>query len=105
MSCALMYAAWMLEIPRRRFLAGLIGLIAAPAIVRVTSLMPIKAAPPVLVLPPVAIVRPDSSVTMLWGDVVAVRYDYRGNEVVNHFIHEDARRMMGETLSRPCALS
>ena len=32
-------------LPRRRFLAGIVGLIAAPAIVRVTSIMPVKAMP------------------------------------------------------------
>lgn len=32
----------MLKIPRRRFLAGLVGLIAAPAIVRAESLMPVR---------------------------------------------------------------
>lgn len=33
----------MIEIPRRRFLAGLVGLIAAPAVVKAASLMPVKA--------------------------------------------------------------
>lgn len=32
----------MITIPRRRFLQGLVGIIAAPAIVRITSLMPIS---------------------------------------------------------------
>ena len=32
----------MIELPRRRFLAGLVGLIAAPAVVKATSLMPVK---------------------------------------------------------------
>jgi hypothetical protein len=32
-----------LTLPRRKFLTGLVGLIAAPAIVRATSLMPVKA--------------------------------------------------------------
>lgn len=31
--------------PRRRFLTGLVGLIAAPAVIRVADLMPIKAVP------------------------------------------------------------
>lgn len=35
----------MIEMERRRFLGGLVGLVAAPAIVKVTSLMPIKAVP------------------------------------------------------------
>ena len=34
-----------IEIPRRKFLLGLIGLIAAPAVVRAASLMPVKALP------------------------------------------------------------
>jgi hypothetical protein len=33
-----------IELPRRRFLTGLASLIAAPAIVRVASIMPVKAA-------------------------------------------------------------
>lgn len=33
------------ELPRRRFLAGIGALIAAPAIVRVASIMPVKAMP------------------------------------------------------------
>lgn len=32
-----------IELPRRKFLTGLASLIAAPAIVRVSSLMPVKA--------------------------------------------------------------
>jgi hypothetical protein len=32
----------MVEIVRRRFLAGLVGLVAAPAVVKITSLMPIS---------------------------------------------------------------
>jgi hypothetical protein len=32
----------MLELPRRQFLGGLLGIIAAPAIVKASSLMPIK---------------------------------------------------------------
>ena len=35
----------MITLPRRRFLQGLIGLVAAPAIVRVSSIMSVKAAP------------------------------------------------------------
>jgi hypothetical protein len=35
----------MIELPRRRFLTGLASLIAAPAIVRVASIMPVKAVP------------------------------------------------------------
>ena len=35
----------MIELPRRRFLSGLIGLIASPAIVRVSSLMPVNSIP------------------------------------------------------------
>lgn len=35
----------MIEVPRRRFLAGLGALIAAPAIVRVASIMPVKTPP------------------------------------------------------------
>lgn len=33
----------MIETSRRRFLSGMVGIIAAPAIIRVTSLMPVKA--------------------------------------------------------------
>lgn len=32
----------MIELPRRKFLAGLAGIIAAPAIVRASSLMPVR---------------------------------------------------------------
>jgi hypothetical protein len=35
----------MLEVPRRRFLTGLVGLLAAPALVKASSLMPIKVQP------------------------------------------------------------
>ena len=36
----------MIELPRRRFLSLLTGIVAAPAIVRASSLMPIKAVQP-----------------------------------------------------------
>ena len=32
----------MIELPRRKFLAGLAGIIAAPAIVRASSIMPVR---------------------------------------------------------------
>lgn len=32
----------MIELPRRQFITGLVSLIAAPAIVRATNLMPVK---------------------------------------------------------------
>ena len=35
----------MLELPRRSFITGLVSLLAAPAIVRASSLMPVKALP------------------------------------------------------------
>lgn len=77
----------MLEIPRRRFLAGLIGLIAAPAIVRVTSLMPVRAAPLVIETP--KLILPDVGVSMSWGsgidNVVSMNYDRNGL-----WLHPDA---------------
>jgi hypothetical protein len=57
----------MFELPRRRFLQGLIGLIAAPAIVKVTSLMPVKAAP--LIIPAnIEVPGLDVGVQVIWGD-------------------------------------
>jgi hypothetical protein len=38
----------MIEIPRRKFLVGFASLIAAPAIVRPSSLMPVRVVPPYL---------------------------------------------------------
>ena len=39
-----------LILPRRKFLTGLMGLVAAPAVVKASSLMPVKSMPPELVL-------------------------------------------------------
>jgi hypothetical protein len=39
-----------LILPRRKFLTGLFGLVAAPAVVKASSLMPVKMMPPELVL-------------------------------------------------------
>jgi hypothetical protein len=70
----------MFEIPRRRFLAGLIGLIAAPAIVKITSLMPVKAAPLVVEAP--KLILPDIGVSVMWGHdldpFVTMKYDRNG---------------------------
>ena len=33
-------------LPRRKFLTGLLGIVAAPAVVKATSLMPVKVMPP-----------------------------------------------------------
>ena len=46
-----------LELPRRKFLIGLASLIAAPAVVRASSLMPVKA----LIKPPIVLNRIDNS--------------------------------------------
>jgi hypothetical protein len=35
----------MIVLPRRKFLTGLLGLVAAPAVIRVADLMPVKALP------------------------------------------------------------
>ena len=49
-----------LILPRRRFIQGLVGLLAAPAIVRLESLMPVRA------LDPEEWIRADPVLTFQW---------------------------------------
>jgi hypothetical protein len=65
-----------LVIPRRGFIAGLVGLVAAPAVVRASSLMPVKM-PPVYKL---------SRTFTHNGQVM--------EETIHSFWHEDARRLL-----------
>jgi len=80
----------MFEIPRRRFLAGLIGLIAAPAIVKVTSLMPIKAAK--LIIPAdIEVPGLDIGVSVMWGDHVSMMLDRHGLRTAEELAEINAR--------------
>ena len=66
----------MLTSSRRAFITGLVSLIAAPAIVRATSLMPVKVMPPAedmnallkLRMDEVYRITRESMVTLLYGD-------------------------------------
>jgi len=60
-----------LILPRRKFLAGLVGLIAAPAIVRAASLMPVKAINPGITIHTINVAYDDGySTPLTWSFAV-----------------------------------
>ena len=78
----------MLELPRRRFMAGLIGLIAAPAIVRATSLMPVKV---------LAEDSPYLITSVDWDDIVTTTLRYRSKMLADNISNNNALlRMLRE---------
>ena len=68
-------------LPRRRFLAGLVGILAAPAVVRAASLMPVRVIEPILtpLRGPVD-----------WGDVVTTTLKYRSKLLAENISNNNA---------------
>lgn len=80
----------MLELPRRRFLAGLVGLVAAPAVVKATSLMPVKS---------FALMEMERE-DVWWGDIVTTTLRYRSKSMAENISDNNAllRRLRNDPI-------
>jgi len=86
-----------IAMPRRRFLAGLVGLVAAPAVIRVATLMPVKA------LAEIATMEEATAVFFAGGFITSVGF----YEEVAAFLHRGESvipRSVAQTLNRRAAM-
>ena len=80
-----------MEISRRGLITGLAGLVAAPAIVRASSLMPVKALTPGF---PGSVTWVDQDYGAVWTDIVVRILPQRGSRMSMSFIWDNGAQAL-----------